>query len=1328
MSNQDKLDKFYVAGGSMNADALSYIKRDADDKLYNHLNEGDFCYILTPRQMGKSSLMIRTAKKLEEKGVHTAIVDLSLSRTKYEEQPAEKWYNGIEQTITSELKIKVNLNDWRNDWKNLPISQRLSEFFKKIVLESTKGKIVIFIDEIDSTISQPFTDGFFAAIRNCYNERARDSNYDRLSFALLGVASPSDLIKDFYCSPFNIGQEIDLSDFTFNQSTQLLSGLGANLKNSDQTLERILHWTGGHPYLTQKLFKSLAEKKAKHYTNEIVDENVNDIFLKPEVIRKDWNLDFVRKCLTEDPKYNKEILKLYRRICQGKTVINNPDSLIHAAIKLSGLIIQDANILKVRNNIYKRVFTLDWIKEEQKRIARITFPIFIQNAFNVIENKFMFSIFYDRYIKELENQNRFSSLKSTTIRSVFSFKLQKIYIDISLSHFNNEYGKSDNFNTTIRYSIWELLERRDDENKVLVLLGKPGAGKTALLQHIIMEIVSKNTSGKIRKYIPFQLSVSKFIEDIVNQLEGSEDLVPILEENLKKLKPPIGWCRSFLTRYGSRCIVMMDGLDEIAEQTMRAKVARWIEKQTEKYLYVRFIITSRPFGYLDNPIERAAVLEINDFTLKQVKEFIKKWYKEIEVLASREDDEGIIREANEKANDLINKIYISEVLSKLSLSPLLLTMICLIHYNLGDVNQMRAFLYAEVCKVFLSGRASIFSKKIKLNIFQKQAILQRLAFYMMINETNEIPVQDAIAKMTPLLRKVSSKIEDKDARLFLNNMINESGLLVKTEKEKIRFVHLTYQEYLAAVEFKNPDAESKKDIKKDNLKEDADIKELENYLIIKIGDIWWHETILLYSALSDATKFIKTCLDATEDKSKNLKLAYEISQEAMKIDPDIRAKLQKMLLYEAESDVIEKQEVAANLMFEIRLKNMISISGELQVDPFFISRVEYQSYINDKGIRPDHWPEDHFSPKDGLKPIVGVRYRDAEKYSQWLTQRAHKLGYKTSYFRLPGRGELNTEITNIEIDPNFKELASENIGAWIYDMEYIVFDSINNLSELRRFQILKCGENEIQRIEHYHKLISKTIEKILYEIDSLLEEIDEHLLQLDKNVNRILSGMSDRAEKLLIAADQIKKNYDEFEKFAQNRHFSFYINKNMIEDLDSELIALSRLPYIRFAKNVYTVIDKTEIIDLLSATKKKLSWLQEEIKKLLNKERQNQKRFFNKLSENLRQFAGNPIDLDKQLSFLNNLKDINLGTDKIRSVNERSSKNYERARSELLALAEYHFNCQQFGVLNEIIQAFWAIFIIEQRSKKEKPIPAWEGIRLVREIKPFTEISDSGKE
>jgi hypothetical protein len=361
------LTGFYVVGGTMKPDAPSYIKRDADEELYRLINAGEFCYILTSRQMGKSSLMARTAERLRaEKKAHIAIVDLSLIGTEQEKKSAARWYNGICRRICRELYMNADMGSWWRNREDLPAVQRLSEFFSDVILAetaNTKRPVVIFADEIDTTISLPYADDFFAAIRACYSARANDYEFDRLNFVLLGSASPSDLIANVKRTPFNIGHPIDLTDFTFDEARPLLTGLGPNSAQGERLLRRVLYWTGGHPYMTQRLCAILAQETRETRGEEDVDWAVRKHFLDPAAIREDSNLRFVRDRLTNYRQPRREFLRLYRRIYRGDNVMNLPLSPLHSALKLSGAVVAGKDgLLRVRNEIYRRVFSDKWAR------------------------------------------------------------------------------------------------------------------------------------------------------------------------------------------------------------------------------------------------------------------------------------------------------------------------------------------------------------------------------------------------------------------------------------------------------------------------------------------------------------------------------------------------------------------------------------------------------------------------------------------------------------------------------------------------------------------------------------------------------------------------------------------------------------------------------------------------------------------------------------------------------------------------------------------------------------------------------------------------------
>ncbi|MGB3655646.1 MAG: AAA-like domain-containing protein, partial [Rivularia sp. (in: cyanobacteria)] len=246
----------YQIGGSLKQDAPSYIERKADSQIYDALLEGEFCYVFNSRQMGKSSLLVKTRARLQQEGFLCTTVDMTNIGS--ENITPLQWYKGVVGDIWSGFGLsgKVNLKKWWQEHDDISLLQRLSRFISEVLLvEFPQQRLFIFIDEIDNILSLDFSvDDFFALIRYCYNQRAIDPEYERITFAIFGVAIPTDLIQNKKSTPFNIGKSIELRGFTLNESLCLAQGLNLEtVEYSQAVLQEILKWTGGQPFLTQKI-------------------------------------------------------------------------------------------------------------------------------------------------------------------------------------------------------------------------------------------------------------------------------------------------------------------------------------------------------------------------------------------------------------------------------------------------------------------------------------------------------------------------------------------------------------------------------------------------------------------------------------------------------------------------------------------------------------------------------------------------------------------------------------------------------------------------------------------------------------------------------------------------------------------------------------------------------------------------------------------------------------------------------------------------------------------------------------------------------------------
>lgn len=356
--------ELYQSGGTLPLGMPTYVEREADHRLFAALREHQYCYVLTARQMGKSSLIVRTQQRLKEHGISSVLIDLTVMGKGATQQ---QWYYGHADEIAQALKLTVAWESWWTAQSELSDVQRFGRFLTDFVLSAVGGELVVFIDEIDSTIGLSYGDDYFALIRALYNRRAQDARLMGLTFVLVGVAAPADLIKDAQRTPFNIGHRIDLTDFTLAEAAPLLQGLAPEPELAQRLLQRVFDWTGGHPYLTQRTCIAVAtwaesSWDATHVPG-IVDLSVKEIFFAAGKRNTDSNLQVVSTRLAgqSDNGVSDALLALYRRVLRGERVGDDDRDPVRIALKLSGLVVSDTGGLRVRNQIYATVFDQSWV-------------------------------------------------------------------------------------------------------------------------------------------------------------------------------------------------------------------------------------------------------------------------------------------------------------------------------------------------------------------------------------------------------------------------------------------------------------------------------------------------------------------------------------------------------------------------------------------------------------------------------------------------------------------------------------------------------------------------------------------------------------------------------------------------------------------------------------------------------------------------------------------------------------------------------------------------------------------------------------------------------
>lgn len=498
-------------GGSLSVDEPTYVKRQADQKIFDCLKAGDCCYVFNSRQMGKSSLRVQTIHKLEQAGIVCATIDPQNIGTGDKNVDSSKWYNSVISELVEGLGLeeKFDFHTWLESESRLSLSpvKLLKDFLSQVVLTEISQPIVIFVEEIDLLLNVTFTDDFLLLIHSLYEKRSEEPKYKRLSFALIGVTTPHDLLPRNKNSVFNIGVAIEMSGFQESEVQPLIIKLEGKVNNPQAVIKEILKCTGGQPFLTQKLL-SLVLQELKEKNISLSEKNISaeiDQVVQARIVNN-WeaqdtpiHLKNLENRMVQGRKYGQgHLLKTYKQILSMRTEgIKANDSNKQMQLRLTGLVVKRNGRLIVYNPIYTKVFNEQWVEEKLRDLR----PAFYAEAL-------------DKWIQN--NQNESFLLRGTALKEA------------------EEWARSDNVDnndTNFLVASRDREKKQETRNKWFTVIA---SGICILIPSLLLlsgALYAKEKNAKLAANIVIQ-RVEEFYKEN-NQLKALQESIVAL--NLLKI-------------------------------------------------------------------------------------------------------------------------------------------------------------------------------------------------------------------------------------------------------------------------------------------------------------------------------------------------------------------------------------------------------------------------------------------------------------------------------------------------------------------------------------------------------------------------------------------------------------------------------------------------------------------------------------------------------------------------------------------------------------------------------------------------------------------------
>ena len=330
-----------VPGGTLDVEDPWYLTRPTDATALAVVRQpGQTLTIKGPRQMGKSSLLMRTVKAGLDIGKKVALLDFQLVDEKTKAN-ADLFFRRFAASIAEQLELPDTVDEvWDDGFSN---PQNCTRYVERQILQPLDTACVLAIDETDAIFRTDFSNDFFAMLRSWHSLRANPLRraWKKLDIVLSTSTEPQFFIERPHESPFNVGVILPLEDF---QPDEVLRLNALHPQPLDETaLNRLYTLIGGHPYLTRKALYVLGSSPPSYTLDELFDDASDDSGPFGDHLRY-YLLRLQRK---------PELISALRHVIDRR---GGGDELLIHRLEAAGLVRRDRNHVVVRCDLYARYF------------------------------------------------------------------------------------------------------------------------------------------------------------------------------------------------------------------------------------------------------------------------------------------------------------------------------------------------------------------------------------------------------------------------------------------------------------------------------------------------------------------------------------------------------------------------------------------------------------------------------------------------------------------------------------------------------------------------------------------------------------------------------------------------------------------------------------------------------------------------------------------------------------------------------------------------------------------------------------------------------------